>query len=92
MMRTFLASAYYSYKRLFFWGGPAVYLTHRVILPFTQVAFFSLLGIYGGSQPPEFYLIGNTLVIASMSGFTIGAAITGEREIRWTPLLRHPEG
>jgi ABC-2 type transport system permease protein len=79
-MRTFFASAYYSYKGLFFWDGPGVYLTQRIILPFTQVAFFSLLGTFGGSQSPEFYLIGNVLVIASLSGFTIGAAVTTERQ------------
>ena len=56
-----------------------MYLTQRVSLPFTQVAFFSLLGIFGGSQSPEFYLIGNTMVIASLSGFTIALAITTER-------------
>jgi ABC-2 type transport system permease protein len=78
-MRTFFVSAYYSYKGLFFWGGPAVYFTQRIILPFAQIAFFSLMGIFGGSQSPEFYLIGNTLVIGSLSGFTIALAITAER-------------
>lgn len=80
-MRVFFASAYYSYKGLFFWETPVIYLTQRVVLPLTQIAFFSLIGIFGGGQSPEFYLIGNAMVIASLSGFTIGAVINMERQL-----------
>ena len=80
-MRVFFASAYYGYKGLFFWETPTVYLTQRLLLPLTGMAFFSLIGLFGGSQPLEFYLIGNAMVIASLSGFTIGTVITAERHL-----------
>ncbi|MCH7736839.1 MAG: ABC transporter permease [Chloroflexi bacterium] len=80
-MRVFFASAYYGYRGLFFWETPTVYLTQRLLLPLSGLAFFSLIGKFGGSQPLEFYLIGNAMVIASLSGFTIGTAIGVERNI-----------
>ena len=45
------------------------------------MAFFSLIGLSGGSQPLEFYLVGNAMVIASLSGFTIAGVITSERNL-----------
>ena len=80
-MRVFFASAYYGYKGLFFWETPTIYLTQRLLLPLTGMAFFSLIGKFGGSQPLEFYLIGNAILIASLSGFTIAAVITAERNL-----------
>ena len=77
-MRVFFASASYGYKALFFWETPAIYLTQRLLLPLTGMAFFSLIGLSGGSQPLEFYLIGNAMVIASHSGFTISMVISAE--------------
>ena len=80
-MRVFFASAYYGYKGLFFWETPTIYLTQRLLIPLTGMAFFSLIGKFGGSQPLEFYLIGNAMVIASMSGYTIGGVIAAERNL-----------
>ena len=80
-MRVFLASAYYGYRALFFWETPMVYLVQRLLLPLSGMAFFSLIGLFGGSQPLEFYLVGNAMVIASLSGFTIAGVITSERNI-----------
>ena len=80
-MRILLASAYYGYKGLFFWETPTVYLTQRLLLPLSGLAFFSLIGLFGGSQPLEFYLIGNAMVMASLSGFTIGIVISTERDL-----------
>lgn len=80
-MRVFFASAYYGYKGLFFWETPTVYLTQRIVLPMSQIAFFSLIGSFGGSQPLEFYLIGNAMVLAALSGFSIGIVISAERHL-----------
>ena len=80
-MRVFLASAYYGYRALFFWETPTVYLVQRLLLPLSGMAFFSLIGLSGGSQPLEFYLVGNAMVIASLSGFTIAGVITAERNL-----------
>ena len=80
-MRVFFASAYYGYRALFFWETPTVYIAQRLLLPLSGMAFFSLIGLFGGSQPLEFYLVGNAMVIASLSGFTIAGVITGERNL-----------
>ena len=37
MIRVFLASAYYGYKGLFFWGGPLVYFVQCIFLPLAQI-------------------------------------------------------
>ena len=80
-MRVFFASAYYGYRALFFWETPTVYITQRLLLPLSGMAFFSLIGLFGGSQPLEFYLVGNAMVIASLGGFTIAGVITSERNL-----------
>ena len=78
-MRVFFASAYYGYRGLFFWETPTIYLTQRLFLPLTGLAFFSMIGKFGGSQPLDYYLLGNAMVIASLSGYTIGTVISSER-------------
>ena len=80
-MRLFLATAYYTYRGLFVWMTPSMYVAQLILLPLAQVAFFSLIGSYGGGQPLDFYLIGNAMVIAGTSGFFIGMSINEERAL-----------
>lgn len=78
-MRVFLASAYYSYRGLFTWMTPMMYFAQKIVIPLTQVGFFSLVGAFGGSQPLDFYLIGNAMVVAATGGSFMTFAISEER-------------
>ena len=78
-MRVFLAAAYYSYRGVFAWMTPMMYLAQKVLIPLGQVAFFSLIGAFGGSQPLDFYLIGNAMAVAGAGGVWITLAVGEER-------------
>lgn len=80
-MRIFLASAYYAYRDLLAWLTPAAFLAQKLFLPFGQVAFFSLIGSYGGSQPLDFYLVGNAMLTAAGACVFLSMAISQERAL-----------
>lgn len=79
-MRLFLVTAYYSFLALFRWLSPAPYLAYRAIFPLAQLAFFALIGTYGGSQPLSFYLVGNVIGTATLSTFGVSTAVADERQ------------
>ncbi len=78
-MRAFYDSAYYSYQGLFAWLTPSMFIAQKVLIPLGQIMFFSFIGAYGGSQPLDFYLIGNAMVTASAACVFICLAISEER-------------
>jgi ABC-2 type transport system permease protein len=69
------------YKALFTWATPAGYLTSKVAVPLLQLAFFTALGKYSGSQrPAAYYVVGNALLVAALSGiFGAAMAVANER-------------
>ncbi|MDQ4146493.1 MAG: ABC transporter permease [Pseudomonadota bacterium] len=78
-MRVFFAAAYYSYRGIFAWLTPAMYVAQKLMIPLFQVGFFSLIGAFGGAQPLDFYLLGNAMVIAGAGGVWIAIAVNEER-------------
>jgi ABC-2 type transport system permease protein len=80
-MRVFLASAYYTYRGTLAWLTPATFVGQKLLIPFGQVTFFSLIGQYGGSQSLDFYLIGNAMVLAASACMYIPLAVNEERLI-----------
>lgn len=87
MIRLFVVSAYFSFKGLFRWLQPEQYLLQKILFPLVQLSFFTLVGVYGGSQPPAFYLIGNALVVAFRPMFAVTTAIADERAQGTLPYL-----
>lgn len=79
MIRIFWVAAFYSYRGAFAWLTPTMYVAQKLIIPLFQVAFFSLIGAFGGAQPLDFYLLGNAMVIAGETGVWVAVAINGER-------------
>lgn len=79
--RMFFANAYLSYVALFHWLQPATYLATKVIAPLGQILFFTFIGQYGsGQSDPTFYIIGNSVQLAGMSGiFGVTMSIGGDR-------------
>src|SRR5882762_7561584 len=79
-MRLFGVTAFYSFRALLHWLSPGPYLIYRALFPLSQLAFFALIGTYGGSQPLAFYLVGNTIGPATLSAFGVSQAVADERQ------------
>ena len=68
-MELFFRSAQVSYMALFTWTRPASYLTAKILTPFSELLFFTLLGSYAtGQHTVDFYLIGNALRLTAVNG------------------------
>lgn len=80
-IKIFFEGAYLSYVGLFRWLRPATYFATLVFGPLTQMLFFVLIGTYAqGSARAQFYVIGNALMNAAMSGiYGVTMSIGGER-------------
>ncbi|MFP4364684.1 MAG: ABC transporter permease [Spirochaetia bacterium] len=78
--RVFIESAVLSYRALFRWFKPVTYAASKIIMPLAQMLFFVLLGTFGGAAPASFYIIGNSLQIAAISGiYGVTMSIGGDR-------------
>lgn len=80
-LRVFLSGTWLAYNALFDWVNPAGYIVSKVLGPFTYLVFFVSLGISAtGRNTAEFYIVGNAMVMASVSGFVaLSLAIVNER-------------
>lgn len=87
-VRIFFQGALLSYRALFAWLEPTVYIASKVMMPLTQILFFSLLGMYAsGSKDPTFYVIGNAIQMVSVNGiFGVTMSIGSER---WSGTLAY---
>ena len=77
----FFEGAFLSYIALFRWLQPATYIATLIFAPITQMLFFVLIGTFAsGSANASFYVIGNALMNAAMSGiYGVTMSIGGER-------------
>jgi ABC-2 type transport system permease protein len=79
--RLFFQGALLSYVALFRWLRPATYLASKVIMPLNQLLFFTLLGTFAtGKDNAHFYVIGNAIQVAAISGiFGVTFSVSGDR-------------
>jgi ABC-2 type transport system permease protein len=79
--RLFFQGALLSYVALFRWLRPATYLASKVIMPLNSLLFFTLLGTFAtGRDNADFYVIGNAIQIAAVSGiYGVTFSISGDR-------------
>ena len=79
-LRIFFVGGVTSYRALFNWISPWVFIPHTVGYPVFEILFFSYLGRFAGVQSDKFFLIGNAFMAIAMTGFFgMGNAIGGER-------------
>ncbi len=80
-LRLFWQGALLSYVALFHWLQPTTYLASKIFMPLSQILFFTLLGTFAtGAQNSSFYVIGNALQIAAVSGiYGVTMSIGGDR-------------
>jgi ABC-2 type transport system permease protein len=78
-----------SYRALFAWLQPVTYMASKVLMPLAQMFFFVLLGSYAtGGKSTDFYVIGNAIQIASVSGiFGVTFSVGGDRDAGTLPYL-----
>jgi ABC-2 type transport system permease protein len=91
-IRVFFSSAVFSFRAQFSWLNPPMWFTMKLILPFSQMAFFVLLGNYLVSQnlaPPDtvtYMAIGNA--IQAMSWNSVFAVINITSADKWDGTLQ----
>ncbi|MBZ0316622.1 MAG: ABC transporter permease [Anaerolineae bacterium] len=88
-VRMFVEGARLSYIALFHWLRPTTYVASKVIMPVNQILFFTLLGVYATSRSnADFYIIGNSVQMASISGiYAMTMTIGGDRWAGTLPYL-----
>lgn len=87
--RLFFQGAVLSYKALFEWFHPVYYLASKVAAPLGQILFFTFLGTYAtGQGTASFYIVGNAVQLAAISGvFGVTMSIAGDRQSGTLPYL-----
>jgi len=84
-LRIFFVGGAISFRALFAWIRPAVYVPTLLLGPTAQVLFFAYLGRTAHLQSDSWFVIGNAVQSASSAAlFGMGFAIDGER---WTQTL-----
>jgi ABC-2 type transport system permease protein len=84
-LRIFFVGGAISFRALFSWIRPAVYVPTLLLGPTTQVLFFAYLGRTAHLESDSWFVVGNAVQSASLAAlFGMGFAIDGER---WTQTL-----
>jgi ABC-2 type transport system permease protein len=80
--RLFWQGAILSYVALFHWMRPIQYTASKILMPLAQMFFFVYLGTYATSADnAAFYIVGNALQIAAVSGiYGMSMSIGGDRD------------
>ena len=69
-----------SFRGLFGWLHPAVFVPTLIVPPIFQVLFFAYLGRAAELESDTFYVVGNSIQLAALPGlFAMSHAIGGER-------------
>ena len=84
-IRIFFIGGAISFRALFSWIRPSVYIPTLLLGPTTQIVFFAYLGRTAHLESDSWFVVGNAVQSASLAAlFGMGFAIDGER---WTQTL-----
>jgi len=79
-LRIFFVGGMTSYRALFGWLTPWVFIPTLLIVPVFQILLFAYIGRAAGLESDGFYVIGNSLQSAALPCvFAMGHTISGER-------------
>ncbi|HEX4929483.1 MAG TPA: ABC transporter permease [Gaiellaceae bacterium] len=79
-VRVALVGGLISFRGLFGWLHPAIFVPTLIVPPIFQVLFFAYLGRAAELESDTFYVVGNSIQLAALPGlFAISHAINGER-------------
>jgi ABC-2 type transport system permease protein len=90
--RVFFVGGLISYRALFNWIRPGLYVTTMLGSPLFQILFFTYLGRYTQSGSDEFFIVGNSVQVAAMAGiYGMTMGVANERQYgTLSPLLATP--
>ena len=87
-LRVFAVGGWLSYRALFGWLNPYLFVIILLVPSVTQILFFAYLGRAAGVENDAFYLVGNAVVAAAVPClFGMADAITDERYTHTLSLL-----
>ena len=91
-LRLFFVGGSISYRALFNWISPGMYVTTMLGSPLFQILFFTYLGRYAGSEDDAFFIVGNAIQVSAMAGiYGMTMGIANERQYgTLQPLLASP--
>jgi ABC-2 type transport system permease protein len=91
-MRLFFAGGLLSYRALFNWIRPLIYVTTMLGSPLFQILFFAYLGRFTGLRDDTYFVVGNAVQVSAMSGiYAMTLTIANERYFgTLSPLLATP--
>ncbi|MGI9111382.1 MAG: ABC transporter permease [Gaiellaceae bacterium] len=83
--RIFVVGGVLSYRALFNWMRPFVYVPTMLGSPLFQILFFAYIGRASGVESDAFFVVGNAVQVSAMAGiFGVAMTVGGER---WTQTL-----
>ena len=87
-VRLFAIGGWLSYRALFGWLNPYLFVIILLVPSVTQIVFFAYLGRAAGVEDDTFYVVGNAVVAAAVPGlFGMSDTITDERHTHTLSLL-----
>jgi ABC-2 type transport system permease protein len=87
-MRLFLIGGLLSYRALFNWLQPAVYLPTMLGKPLFQIVFFTILGRYSAVGDDRYFVVGNAVATTAMAGiYGMVMTLANEREFGTLPAI-----
>ena len=79
-LRVLLVGGWLSYRALFHWLTPQLFLIVLVVPSITQIVFFAFLGRAAGVRDDTFYVVGNAVIAAAVPClFAMSQTIADER-------------
>lgn len=89
-LRVCLIGGLISYRALFNWISPALYIPTMLLGPIFQILFFVYLGRFVQLRDDAFFVVGNAVQISGMSAVYAGVmAIANERQFQTLSALLH---
>jgi ABC-2 type transport system permease protein len=91
-LRIFFVGGLISYRALFNWIRPSMYIPTMLGSPLFQLIFFTKLGQFAHAESPDFYIVGNSVQVAAMASiYGMAMSIANERSYGTLgPLLATP--
>ena len=95
-VRVFFIGGSISFRALFGWLSPWIYIPSLLVAPVFQILLFAYIGRQTNTNSDEFYVIGNALQYTAIPCiFAMGHTIEGERwqqTVKMIPLQRAGDG
>ena len=78
--RVFFVGGLLSYRALFNWIRPSIYIPTLLGGPLFQILFFTYLGRFATDESDQFFLVGNAIQVSALSAvFGMAMAVANER-------------